>query len=197
MSKIDDDSNHNSVHLEHAQANPKAEDVPAGHHGMPDILTQQVMVSHLDETNRSTRLRNRVDLRVTFILAVLYIWQGIDKGNIGNVGPHLNPSIVKNLAYLPFQANIAGMNTDLKLYIGNRYSVVTMVVSDIDRPYLKHYLTLAVQVLHWLHSHPYSCGILEPQGWSGDMDSGNLSVRAIHSPTKAAMSNIFLGSGGK
>lgn len=77
-----------SYHLEdlHDEAKSVGEYVPDSHHGIPDEKTQQILAAHLDEDERRARnLRWKIDFRVTFFLALVYIWQGIDKGNLGNV----------------------------------------------------------------------------------------------------------------
>ncbi|OQV00219.1 hypothetical protein CLAIMM_05747 [Cladophialophora immunda] len=54
------------------------------------------------------QIRRRLDFRLTAMLAVLYICAFLDRANLAN-------------------ANIAGMGNALKLSIGNRYSVITMI----------------------------------------------------------------------
>ncbi|KFX92673.1 hypothetical protein V490_05250 [Pseudogymnoascus sp. VKM F-3557] len=73
------------------------------------IPIKEVMESHLDEDLKKVkRIRRKVDLRLVPIISLLYMWAFIDRSNLGN-------------------ANIAGMSTDLKTNVGNRYSVLAMI----------------------------------------------------------------------
>ncbi|MCJ1301813.1 hypothetical protein MMC08_004614 [Hypocenomyce scalaris] len=75
----------------------------------PDIPIKEALEAHLDEDEKHVRrIRRRVDLRLVAMLSLIYTFAFIDRGNLGN-------------------ANIAGMNVDLKLGIGNRYSILTMI----------------------------------------------------------------------
>ena len=51
-----------------------------------EIPLQEVLDNHLDEDpKRLRRVRRKVDLRLTLMLAVLYTFAFIDRGNLGNV----------------------------------------------------------------------------------------------------------------
>lgn len=51
-----------------------------------DIPVQEVLDNHLDEDpKRIARIRRRVDLRLTLMLAVLYLFAFLDRANLGNV----------------------------------------------------------------------------------------------------------------
>ncbi|KAJ5951663.1 uncharacterized protein N7479_010076 [Penicillium vulpinum] len=69
-----------------------------------DDITGQDSISL--NASEQTKLRRKIDIRVTCVLGVLYMLSQIDKNNLGN-------------------ANIAGMRTDLKLD-GSRYSMVVL-----------------------------------------------------------------------
>ncbi|KAJ5355639.1 hypothetical protein N7517_010248 [Penicillium concentricum] len=62
--------------------------------------------SILLNASEQTKLRRKIDIRVTCVLGVLYMLSQVDKNNLGN-------------------ANIAGMGTDLKLD-GTRYSMIVL-----------------------------------------------------------------------
>ncbi|KAK5231482.1 hypothetical protein LTR96_009381 [Exophiala xenobiotica] len=73
------------------------------------IPMKAVLESHLEEDAKTVRkVMRKVDLRLVPMLSLLYMWAFIDRANLGN-------------------ANIAGMSTDLKTNIGNRYSVLAMI----------------------------------------------------------------------
>ena len=99
-----------------------------------ELPIREVMEHHLDEDpKRIARIRRRVDLRLTLMLALLYLWAFIDRANLGN-------------------ANIAGMSQDLKLNVENRYSIVTMIffvgyaIVDIPSTILMKKLTATVMI---------------------------------------------------
>ena len=74
-----------------------------------DIPVQEALEHHLDQDpKRLRRVKRKVDIRLTFMLALLYTCAFIDRSNLGN-------------------ANIAGMGEDLGLDVGNRYSIVAMI----------------------------------------------------------------------
>ena len=84
-------------------------DALALHDIAPDIPLQEVLDSRADEDPKAVRrLVRKIDIRLVPILALLYTWAFIDRGNLGNV-------------------NIAGAGKDLGLKIGNRYSLITMI----------------------------------------------------------------------
>lgn len=62
--------------------------------------------SNVLSASEKTKLRRKIDIRVTCVLGVLYMLSQIDKNNLGN-------------------ANIAGMGTDLNLS-GSRYSMIVL-----------------------------------------------------------------------
>ncbi|KAK4934954.1 hypothetical protein LTR10_023891 [Elasticomyces elasticus] len=71
---------------------------------------QELLAAQLEgEDKKIKRIIRRLDIRLVLMLALLYVWAFIDRGNLAN-------------------ANIAGMSKDLKLTGNNRYSVLTMIV---------------------------------------------------------------------
>ncbi|KAK5027670.1 hypothetical protein LTR13_009377 [Exophiala sideris] len=70
---------------------------------------QELLAAQLEgEDKKIKRIIRRLDIRLVLMLALLYVWAFIDRGNLAN-------------------ANIAGMSKDLKLTGNNRYSVLTMI----------------------------------------------------------------------
>ncbi|KAK5168292.1 uncharacterized protein LTR77_006861 [Saxophila tyrrhenica] len=74
-----------------------------------DIPVREALENHLDDDPKLLRrVKRKVDLRLTLVLALLYTCAFIDRSNLGN-------------------ASIAGMSDDLNLDVGNRYSIVAMI----------------------------------------------------------------------
>jgi len=98
MAELVHDKPKHAFHVEDGSFPQKIhEDAPAAHHGMPNALTQQALASHLDEDEkRIKRIFRRLDLRLVLMLALLYVWAFIDRGNLGNVSN--NDSILAALS---------------------------------------------------------------------------------------------------
>lgn len=72
--------------LEDQVAQKEHEDAIALEHIAPEIPLQEVMNAHLDEDKkRVRRLLWKIDLRLVTILALIYVFAFIDRGNLGNV----------------------------------------------------------------------------------------------------------------
>ncbi|KIW30174.1 uncharacterized protein PV07_05936 [Cladophialophora immunda] len=70
---------------------------------------EELLAAQLEgEDAKIKRIVRRLDLRLVLMLALLYVWAFIDRGNFAN-------------------ANIAGMGDDLNLTKDNRYSVLAMI----------------------------------------------------------------------
>jgi MFS family permease len=73
-----------------------------------------------------SRIVRKIDLRLLPTLAVIYAFALIDRVNLPNVS-HI-PGILSEQTVTDIaQARIAGMDDDLGLSIGDRYSILTMV----------------------------------------------------------------------
>ena len=113
-----------SAHVERLERDREAaklEQAQQRTHIRDDIPVQEALEAHLDEDPKTLkRVKLKVDLRLTLMLAVLYTCAFIDRSNLGN-------------------ANIAGMGEDLGLDVGNRYSVVAMIVGfTFTHSFLQH-----------------------------------------------------------
>ena len=73
-------------HLDHDKEALKLEQAQQRTHITDDIPLQDALENHLDEDpKRLARVKRKVDLRLTLMLAVLYTFAFIDRGNLGNV----------------------------------------------------------------------------------------------------------------
>lgn len=79
------------------------------------------------EIKETKRLVRKIDMRLLPTLAVIYAFALIDRVNLPNVCVHLlSTHFVRDVGSY-HQARIAGMDTDLGLSIGSRYSILTMI----------------------------------------------------------------------
>jgi hypothetical protein len=78
------------------------------------------------------KLIRKIDLRLIPALAFLYALALVDRANLPNVSYRVNILLMLLLTVL--KARLAGMDRDLGLSIGNRYSILTMMVSAVPRP---------------------------------------------------------------
>ena len=78
-----------STHLEHLDRDKQAiklEEALHRTHIADDVPIQEALDQHLDEDpKRLRRIKTKLDLRLTFMLACLYTCAFIDRANLGNV----------------------------------------------------------------------------------------------------------------
>lgn len=78
-----------SAHIEtfgHDKQTQRLEAATQRTHITNDIPLQEALDNHLDEDpKRLRKVIRKVDLRLTLVLAVLYTFAFIDRGNLGNV----------------------------------------------------------------------------------------------------------------
>jgi hypothetical protein len=111
-------------HLISQQEQDDAEKLEEKYH----IPLRAVLESHLEEDPKAVRrVMRKVDLRLVPMISLLYMWAFIDRSNLGNVSIQAQTPVQGEPLRLTYQANIAGMSTDLKTNIGNRYSVLAMI----------------------------------------------------------------------
>ena len=77
-------------HFEHDKQAVKLEQELGRTHIADDVPIQEALDQHLDEDpKRLARIKRKLDLRLTFMLACLYTCAFIDRANLGNVNhPH-------------------------------------------------------------------------------------------------------------
>ena len=74
------------AYIEDQVAQKEHDDAVAMQHIHPEIPLEEVMNRHLDEDKkRVRRLLWKIDLRLVTILALIYVFAFIDRGNLGNV----------------------------------------------------------------------------------------------------------------
>ena len=101
---IDKEKDQDVAHYEHAYledhltSSPKAQEDPSG----PALAPGE------KEDKETRRLIRKIDIRLLPVLAVIYAFALIDRVNLPN-------------------ARIAGMDADLGLSVGDRYSLVVMI----------------------------------------------------------------------
>ena len=78
-----------SAHIERYESDTQAVRLEEAHqksHITEKIPLQEALENHLDEDDkRLRRVKTKVDVRLTLMLAVLYTFAFIDRGNLGNV----------------------------------------------------------------------------------------------------------------
>ena len=101
---VDKEKEQDVAHYEHAYgedhivSSPEAQDDPSG----------PALVPGEKEDKATRRLIRKIDIRLLPVLAVIYAFALIDRVNLPN-------------------ARIAGMDADLELSVGDRYSLVVMI----------------------------------------------------------------------
>ena len=101
---VDKEKEQDVAHYEHAYpddhiaSSPEAQDDPSG----PALAPGE------KEDKATRRLIRKIDIRLLPVLAVIYAFALIDRVNLPN-------------------ARIAGMDADLELSVGDRYSLVVMI----------------------------------------------------------------------
>lgn len=105
---------------------------------------QVLLTSRLEgEAQKIKRIKRKLDIRLVFATAVLYVWAYIDRGNLGN-------------------ALLAGMGEDLKLDGTNRYSTlaqmffVTYILMELPSTLILRKVNAAI----WLPSTVVVFGII-------------------------------------
>ena len=77
-------------------------------------------INTLEDSSRDAYIKRRIDFRLLPPLAILYAFSLIDRVNLGN-------------------ARIEGMQTDLRLGVGQRYSIAVCISEYHKKPYTHTY----------------------------------------------------------
>ena len=73
-------------HLERDRQASKLEEAQHNTHISSDVPLQEALEQHLDEDpKRLRKVKTKLDIRLTFMLALIYTCAFIDRANLGNV----------------------------------------------------------------------------------------------------------------
>jgi hypothetical protein len=133
--------------------------------GQKDAVLESAIMPGEEDRDKGVvrKLIRKVDLRLMPALGLLYASSLIDRVNLSVVCLNVDHDTICGLELPTSEARIAGMDAPLDLSIGNRYSIVTMMVRcqilllDSDTDELK--------VVRYLHYFRFPGGISPFDGW--------------------------------
>ena len=103
---LDKEKEHDVAHYEHAY--PEKDHIASSPEEAQDDPSGPALSPGEKEDKATRRLIRKIDIRLLPVLAVIYAFALIDRVNLPN-------------------ARIAGMDADLELSVGDRYSLVVMI----------------------------------------------------------------------